>query len=251
MIARVKAGDLDTSRGREVLAEMVASGRSAAEAMQAMGIRKVDDSAMDALCQELIAANPKIVAERQGRQAQGRRRPDRPGQEAAAQREPDPGPRSLSRTDTRDGYQRVSFSDGLTLLWHGRETVSQQCQPRPDSRLLPGFDPEHVGSICQIPAHCLAGHGRLPSRYMEFEWDPAKAARNLAKHGVPFHEAATVFGDPLAMTYFDPDHSKDEDRYLTFGTLSRGPFARCLAHRPRRSRPYPYARQATHREMTV
>ena len=55
---------------------------------------------------------------------------------------------------------------------------------------------------------------------MEFEWDPDKATRNLAKHGVSFHEAATVFGDPLALTYFDPDHSEDEDRFLTFGQSS-------------------------------
>jgi uncharacterized protein len=52
---------------------------------------------------------------------------------------------------------------------------------------------------------------------MEFEWDPDKADSNQTKHGVSFHEAATVFGDPLALTYFDPDHSDDEDRYLTFG----------------------------------
>jgi uncharacterized DUF497 family protein len=29
---------------------------------------------------------------------------------------------------------------------------------------------------------------------MEFERDPEKAARNLAKHGVAFADAATVFG---------------------------------------------------------
>ena len=52
---------------------------------------------------------------------------------------------------------------------------------------------------------------------MEFEWDSKKAARNLAKHGVPFAEAATVFGDPLALTFPDLDHSDDEDRCLTFG----------------------------------
>lgn len=52
---------------------------------------------------------------------------------------------------------------------------------------------------------------------MDFEWDPHKAARNLAKHGVAFTEAATVFGDPLAVTSYDPDHSEDEDRFLTFG----------------------------------
>lgn len=57
---------------------------------------------------------------------------------------------------------------------------------------------------------------------MEFEWDADKAARNLTKHGVSFHEAATVFGNPLAMTYFDPDHSKEEDRFLTFGHSRAG-----------------------------
>jgi uncharacterized DUF497 family protein len=37
-----------------------------------------------------------------------------------------------------------------------------------------------------------------------------------------FQEAATVFGDPLAVTYFDPDHSTEEDRYLTFGSSVEG-----------------------------
>ena len=57
---------------------------------------------------------------------------------------------------------------------------------------------------------------------MEFEWDARKAARNLATHGVSFQEAATVFGDRLAITYFDPDHSDAEDRFLTFGHTSAG-----------------------------
>ena len=52
---------------------------------------------------------------------------------------------------------------------------------------------------------------------MRFEWDPKKAAANLKKHGVSFQEAATVFGDPLAITFQDPDHSKGEERQLTFG----------------------------------
>lgn len=52
---------------------------------------------------------------------------------------------------------------------------------------------------------------------VRFEWDPEKAATNLARHGVSFEEAATVFGNPLAVTFFDPDHSRDEDRFLTFG----------------------------------
>jgi len=52
---------------------------------------------------------------------------------------------------------------------------------------------------------------------LQFEWDPRKAAKNRLKHGVPFQEAATVFDDPLAITYPDPDHSEGESRWLTFG----------------------------------
>ena len=47
---------------------------------------------------------------------------------------------------------------------------------------------------------------------MEFEWDPEKAEINVSKHGVSFTHASTVFGDPLSMTFHDPDHSDDEDR---------------------------------------
>jgi uncharacterized protein len=50
-----------------------------------------------------------------------------------------------------------------------------------------------------------------------FEWDPVKATRNLRKHGVSFYEAATVFGDPAAVTYDDPDHSVAERRFITIG----------------------------------
>jgi uncharacterized DUF497 family protein len=56
---------------------------------------------------------------------------------------------------------------------------------------------------------------------MEFEWDPDKAEVNFKKHGVAFHEAATVFGDPLAITFNDPDHSIREHRFLTFGYSQR------------------------------
>ena len=57
---------------------------------------------------------------------------------------------------------------------------------------------------------------------MEFEWDDDKAASNEQKHGVPFTEAETVFADPLALTGYDPDHSDDEDRYITMGTSLDG-----------------------------
>jgi uncharacterized protein len=57
---------------------------------------------------------------------------------------------------------------------------------------------------------------------VNFEWDLRKSAQNLRKHGVSFHEAATVFGDPLSMTYQDPDHSTIEQRFLTIGTSRAG-----------------------------
>ena len=50
-----------------------------------------------------------------------------------------------------------------------------------------------------------------------FEWDPTKAASNLKDHGVSFDEAATVFGDLLAMNMPDPDHSEGEERFLVLG----------------------------------
>jgi uncharacterized DUF497 family protein len=52
---------------------------------------------------------------------------------------------------------------------------------------------------------------------MKFEWDPKKATANVKKHRVTFQEAATIFGDPLAITFDDPDHSMSENRYITFG----------------------------------
>ena len=57
---------------------------------------------------------------------------------------------------------------------------------------------------------------------MRFEWDRVKAARNRATHGVSFEEAATVFRDPLSATAADPDHSLDEERFVTFGVSTRG-----------------------------
>jgi uncharacterized protein len=57
---------------------------------------------------------------------------------------------------------------------------------------------------------------------LAFEWDPDKAATNLAKHGVSFPEAATVFADPLSVTVPDPRHSHGEARFAIFGVSDRG-----------------------------
>ena len=56
---------------------------------------------------------------------------------------------------------------------------------------------------------------------MEFEWHSEKAAANLRKQGVSFEEAASVFNDPLATVYGDPDHSVNEKRYLMIGTSAQ------------------------------
>ena len=55
---------------------------------------------------------------------------------------------------------------------------------------------------------------------MIFKWDPSKAARNKKKHGVDFHEAASVLDDPLSTTFPDPAHSHLERRFLTVGVSS-------------------------------
>ena len=55
---------------------------------------------------------------------------------------------------------------------------------------------------------------------MKFEWNARKAALNLKKHGVTFEEAATVFRDTLSVTGHDPDHSTNEERFITFGVSS-------------------------------
>lgn len=55
---------------------------------------------------------------------------------------------------------------------------------------------------------------------LQFEWDERKAETNLKKHGIPFEEASTAFGDVLSITIDDPLHSNDENRYILIGKSS-------------------------------
>jgi hypothetical protein len=55
-----------------------------------------------------------------------------------------------------------------------------------------------------------------------FDWDDDKNALNVAKHGVDFDEAMTVFDDPIAGYRDDPDHSKSEQRMLITGSSVAG-----------------------------
>ena len=56
---------------------------------------------------------------------------------------------------------------------------------------------------------------------MVFQWDPAKARRNVRKHDVSFTEGSSVFGDPLAAIIPDPDHSTIEGRWITLGMSNK------------------------------
>src|ERR1035438_5831703 len=53
-----------------------------------------------------------------------------------------------------------------------------------------------------------------------FEWDDRKDTRNRRKHGISFEEAQTVFFDDQALLIADPDHSKQEERFILLGLSS-------------------------------
>ena len=56
-----------------------------------------------------------------------------------------------------------------------------------------------------------------PRNDVDFEWQAWKAEANVEKHGIGFEEASTVFADPLARIFDDPDHSADESREIIVG----------------------------------
>lgn len=68
--------------------------------------------------------------------------------------------------------------------------------------------------------------------HIDFDWDPAKAASNVGKHGVAFEEAMTVFGDPLARSILDPDGGAGEEP-----RSERGPYHFGAAADPERGTP--------------
>jgi hypothetical protein len=86
-------------------------------------------------------------------------------------------------------------------------------------------------------------------------WDPAKARRNRAKHGIAFEDASTVLLDPLALTVFDETHSDEEERWFTLGRTRQGTLL-AVAHTYRNTGPHTAqvriisARIATRRELS-
>ena len=86
---------------------------------------------------------------------------------------------------------------------------------------------------------------------MRFEWDRAEAAQNIAKHAVSFEEATTALRDPLSTTGVDPDHSIDEERFITFGVSTSGRLL-IVSHTDREDIiRIISAREATRRERTI
>jgi uncharacterized protein len=57
---------------------------------------------------------------------------------------------------------------------------------------------------------------------MLFDWDEEKARSNLAKHNISFDEATSVFDDPLFLTFADPEHSLQEQRFIIMGESAKG-----------------------------
>lgn len=88
----------------------------------------------------------------------------------------------------------------------------------------------------------------------DFEWDAAKALASMAKHGVTFDQAATVFLDALTLTVYDESHSQSEERWFTIGHDTRGVLL-AVAHTYQATAPASArvriisARQATKREQ--
>jgi uncharacterized protein len=86
---------------------------------------------------------------------------------------------------------------------------------------------------------------------VRFEWDPEKSSENLGKHRVSFEEAVSVFGDSLAVTFDDPDHSSGESRFLTYGLSSEGRLL-VVSHTERKERVRLIsARPVTRRERAI
>ncbi len=86
---------------------------------------------------------------------------------------------------------------------------------------------------------------------LKFEWDATKASSNEAKHKVAFTEAATIFSDPLAYTFDDPDHSVGEHRLLTFGISNKNRLLAVVHLNGRRGIRIISARKATRHERGI
>ncbi len=86
---------------------------------------------------------------------------------------------------------------------------------------------------------------------LKFEWDTAKASANFRKHGASFEEAASIFGDSLALTFSDPDHSVGEKRWISFGVSNQDRLLTVIHAERGRSVRIISARKATRHEREI
>ena len=56
----------------------------------------------------------------------------------------------------------------------------------------------------------------------QFDWDDAKGASNLQKHGVSLELASSIFNDPRILTIADLEHSDKEERWFSIGLATSG-----------------------------
>lgn len=84
---------------------------------------------------------------------------------------------------------------------------------------------------------------------LQFEWDSEKADKNAAKHGVDFHEAATVFRDRLAAIFDDDWHSDEEHREIIIGYSAKNRLLIVIFTQRGASIRIISARKATRREV--
>ncbi len=63
LLVKVRQSEISTSRARDIFAAMLRSGRTADDVMRELCIEQLDESVLVELCRELIAANPRIVAD--------------------------------------------------------------------------------------------------------------------------------------------------------------------------------------------
>ena len=73
-----------------------------------------------------------------------------------------------------------------------------------------------------VPALVGLSKDCLQIAAMLFDWDEEKATSNLTKHNISFDEATSVFDDPLFLTFADPEHSLQEQRFIIMGESTKG-----------------------------
>jgi uncharacterized protein len=99
-------------------------------------------------------------------------------------------------------------SQGVVRDRYGKDDVEPQARPARSSVDLHRIDLQRAYFV------------RTMRVVLCFEWDPAKAAANLRKHGVSFEDAQTAFSDEHARLVGDPDHSAEEERFVLLGLSS-------------------------------